>query len=58
MSMNTQKKKKKRMDKLFLYLRELQESRDSERKPLDDHLRLLELREFTRIRTQTNLKTR
>lgn len=46
------------MDKLFLYLRELQESRDSERKPLDDHLRLLELREFTRIRTQTNLKTR
>jgi len=46
------------MDKLFLYLRELQESRDSERQDLDDHLRLMELREFTRIRKQTNLKTR
>jgi len=46
------------MDKLNLLLQELNHSREAERKPLDDHLRLMELREFTRIRTKTNLKTK
>lgn len=45
-------------DDLSIYLQELTVTRDADRIELDDHLRLLHLREHNKIRRQTNLKTR